>query len=182
MTFLLCPRTQYTETVGIFRYLLFTSTSVTWHIPKTRLWKHCHWLLACVTVSARGGLNTIYSTDSDEDRSLRNPWKSNIEHWIQVISIGQNIRKSSILATFWTVNDLDRWLRERLGKERGSERERNKNWKTSRWIHSTYHKIALINQIFTQYKFFVGFIGRKYQRSAWHFWTFHGLIICLLNE
>ena len=88
-----------------------------------------------MTVSACGGLNSIYSTDSDEDRSLRNPCKSNIEHWIKVISNGQNIRWSSFLATFWTVNDLDRFQddmaeretleRERLGqRERGIETER----------------------------------------------------------
>ena len=91
-----------------------------------------HWLLALVTVSACWGLNSIYSTDSDEDRSLRNPCKSNIEYWIKVISIRQNIRYSSILATFWTVNDLDRFQddmaeRERLWKERDSDREREGN-------------------------------------------------------
>ena len=60
--------------------------------------------------------------------------KSNIVHWIKVISNGQNIRKSSILVTFWTVNDLDRFQddmaereRERLGKERLGERERERN-------------------------------------------------------
>ena len=53
---------------------------------------------------------------------------------LKFISIRQNIRKSSILATFWTVNELD-WFkddmaeRERLRKERDlgkrdSERER----------------------------------------------------------
>ena len=68
--------------------------------------------------------------------------------------------KSSSLAAFWTVNDWDRFQddmaeRERLGKERDSEREtrrereRGIKTETSRWIHSTYHKIALINQIFT---------------------------------
>ena len=47
---------------------------------------------------------------------------------------GQNIRKSSILATFWTVNDLD-WFqddmaereRETWERERLVEREGNKN-------------------------------------------------------
>ena len=31
-------------------------------------------------------------------------------------------------------------------------------------------------------KVLMGFIERKYQRSARHFWTSHSLIFCLLNE
>ena len=31
------------------------------------------------------------------------------------------------------------------------------------------------------FKVFMGYIGRKYQRSARHFWTSRSLIICLLN-
>ena len=50
------------------------------------------------------------------------------------------------------------WKRETRERERDSERERNKNWKTSRWIHSTYHKI---DQIFTHLKFFMGFYQKK---------------------
>ena len=52
--------------------------------------------------------------------------------------MGQNIRKSSILATFWTVNDLDRfqdelWLRERDSeREREREKERERGIKTER--------------------------------------------------
>ena len=41
--------------------------------------------------------------------------------------MGQNIRKSSILATFWTVNDLDQFQDDMTERERLGERERNKN-------------------------------------------------------
>ena len=85
-----------------------------------------------------------------------------IKHWIKVNSIVQNIRKSSILATFWTVNDLDRFQddmaeRERLEKERNSERERGK---TERQADGFTLLIIKLNK-FLHIKSFYGFYRKK---------------------
>ena len=84
-----------------------------------------------MTVSARGGggggggLNSIYSTETGLLEIHEN---QTLNIGVKVISMGQNIRKSSILATFglsmtWTGSKMI-WLRERDSGKRETRRAR----------------------------------------------------------
>ena len=86
---------------------------------------------------------------------------------IKVISIGQNIRKSSILSTFWTANDFDRFHddmaeRERLEKKRDSEK-RERGIKTERQADGFTLLIIKLHLLtkFLHIKSFYGFYRKK---------------------